>query len=467
MKREERKRKRRENRAAIRAEVKSHPFLTATYFFLCLAVVAVMVLQFFNKEYYDVFLCVLTLVLFLIPSFFEKRLHVDVPNTLEVIILLFIFSAEILGEIQEYYLIFPFWDTVLHTLNGFLMAAIGIAMVDILNRSKKFKVRLSPAFVALVAFCFSMTIGVLWEFFEYGMDTFFHMDMQKDTFIPAVTSVMLNPEGRNAPVTVPIENVVINGVKWAGYIDVGLHDTMKDLLVNFIGAAVFSVIGMLYIMGRGKGKFAPKFIPRLKKDELPPPPEAKGGLLDPIALSEEDDEAPQGKDQEEQFDLYTVDGQKLNGTSGKEQPPPDNAYRLGVHMYLYDAEGRFLLQKRSDRKTVLPGVWDTHMGHVTAGEASPQAALRELQEELGIKAEPGSLVPVGRFVWEELHYLLDIFFLPIDPKEQTLTLQESEVAEVKWVTKEEMRAFVQTMEHRPAEYRELVLRYLEHLPSAK
>lgn len=290
MNREERKRKRKENRAAILMEVKNHPFLAATYFFLRLAVVAVMVLQIFNREYYDAFLCALTLLLFLIPSFFEKRLHIDVPNTLEVIILLFIFSAEILGEIQEYYLIFPFWDTALHTINGFLMAAIGIAMVDILNRSEKFKVRLSPAFVALTAFCFSMTIGVLWEFFEYGMDTFFHMDMQKDTLISAVTSVMLNPEGKNAAVTVPIESIVVNGVEWAGYIDVGLHDTMKDLFVNFIGAAIFSVIGMLYIMGRGKGKFAPKFIPRLKKNELPPPVEEKGGLLDPIALSEEDSE---------------------------------------------------------------------------------------------------------------------------------------------------------------------------------
>ena len=136
-------------------------------------VIAVMVLQIFNREYYDVFLCALTLTLFMIPSFVERRLHIDVPNTLEVIILLFIFAAEILGEIQEYYLIFPFWDTMLHTMNGFLMAAIGIAMVDILNRSHKFKVRLSPVFVAVVAFCFSMTIGVLWEFFEYGMDCFF------------------------------------------------------------------------------------------------------------------------------------------------------------------------------------------------------------------------------------------------------------------------------------------------------
>ncbi len=280
-----------ETRAELKREIRAHPVLAAVYVILRALVVIVMVLQIFNREYYDAFLCALTLALFLIPSFVERRLHIDVPNTLEVIILLFIFSAEILGEIQEYYLIFPFWDTMLHTINGFLMAAIGIAMVDILNRSHKFKVRLSPVFVAVVAFCFSMTIGVLWEFFEYGMDCFFHMDMQKDTYISAVTSVKLNPDGRNVPVTVPIESVVINGEEWAGYIDVGLHDTMKDLLVNFIGAAVFSVIGMLCIMGRGKGKFAPRFIPRLKEAELSPKADEKLPLLEPIPLAGEDEPA--------------------------------------------------------------------------------------------------------------------------------------------------------------------------------
>ena len=460
MEREERKAKRRERRALTRAEVKSHPFLAATYFFLRLAVIAVMVLQGFNGHYYNVFLCALTLLLFLVPSFFEKRLHIDVPNTLEVIILLFIFSAEILGEIQEYYLIFPFWDTALHTINGFLMAAIGIAMVDILNRSEKFKVRLSPVFVALVAFCFSMTIGVLWEFFEYGMDLFFHMDMQKDTILSAVTSILLNAEGKNAPVTVPVKSIVVNGETWAGYIDVGLHDTMKDLFVNFIGAVIFSVIGMLYIRGRGKGKFAPRFIPRLKKHELPPQDSEKESLLDPVALAEAADAS-----QPELFDLYTVDGQRLGKTVEKAALYESGAYWMGVHMYLYDSKGRFLLQKRSEHKSVLPGIWDTHMGHVAAGETGREAALRELKEELGVEFEPESLVQITRVVWEELHSLLDLFFVRADLDESTLTLQAEEVTDVKWVSKEEMTEFVRSMDYRPAEYRDAVLRYMEHIPT--
>ena len=292
---EQRKARRREEFTAVRRQAKEHPKLTATYFVLRLLVLAVMVLEALKGNYYNVFLCGLTLVLFLIPTFVEHRLHIDVPNTLEIIILLFIFSAEILGEIQEYYLIFPFWDTMLHTMNGFLMAAIGIAMVDILNRSRKFKVRLSPAFVALVAFCFSMTVGVVWEFFEYGMDVFFHTDMQKDTWISAISSVSLNPDGRNVAEQVAVDSVVVNGQSWPAYLDIGLHDTMKDLLVNFVGAVLFSIIGALYIMGRGKGKFAPRFIPRLKEEELPPPSE-EPGLLEPIPL---EDDSPQEEQSQE------------------------------------------------------------------------------------------------------------------------------------------------------------------------
>ena len=273
-----------QTRAQMRQDVRSHPILFATYVVLRFLVLLTMVREAFKGDYYNVLLCGLTLVLFMIPTFVEHRLHIDVPNTLEIIILLFIFSAEILGEIQEYYLLFPFWDTMLHTMNGFLMAAIGIAMVDILNRSKRFRVALSPAFVALTAFCFSMTVGVLWEFFEYGMDVFFHTDMQKDIWVSQISSVSLNPDGRNVPVEVAVDSVLVNGEQWPGYLDIGLHDTMKDLLVNFVGAVVFSVIGALYIMGRGRGWFAPKFIPRLKTDELPAPAGEEPGLLEPVPL---------------------------------------------------------------------------------------------------------------------------------------------------------------------------------------
>jgi len=241
---------------------------------LTILVLVVAVARFIRGDYYSVFLCLLTLLLFDIPVFANKLFKVTLPYELEVIILLFVFAAEILGEIGSFYTHITWWDTMLHTLNGFLMAAIGFALIDILNNSPKFHINLSPLFVAVVAFCISMTVGVVWEFFEFSMDMFVGTDMQKDRIITTVASVALNPEGLNDVITVPNitatqllleggETYTING----GYLDVGIIDTMKDLIVNLIGAVVFSVIGYFYIIGRNKGVFASKFIPQYNPDE--------------------------------------------------------------------------------------------------------------------------------------------------------------------------------------------------------
>lgn len=173
--------------------VENKKLVYTVYFVLRLSVVGMLIAQFFNQNYENMLLCVLTLVLFMLPSAFERRLHIDLPDTLEIIILLFIYAAEILGEISDYYIEFPFWDTMLHTMNGFLCAAIGFALVDILNREEKVSLHLSPFFMAVVAFCFSMTIGVLWEFFEFSMDQFMLFDMQKDTIINTISTVNLDP----------------------------------------------------------------------------------------------------------------------------------------------------------------------------------------------------------------------------------------------------------------------------------
>lgn len=251
-------------------ELREHRSSFVVYVVLRMLVILMMVLQIFNKNYENVFLCILTLLLLFVPSFIQINLKIELPTALEITILIFIFAAEILGEIQAYYIRFPFWDTALHTINGFLAAAIGFALVDILNRSKKFSIQLSPVFVAIVAFCFSMTIGVLWEFFECSMDLFFGLDMQKDTIVHSIHSVMLDPAGANTPVEIDnITDVVVNGqsLGLGGYLDIGLTDTMKDLFVNFIGAVVFSTIGYFYVKNRGKGRFAKRFIPRLKSQD--------------------------------------------------------------------------------------------------------------------------------------------------------------------------------------------------------
>lgn len=244
---------------------------------LSFIVSAIMVIHFLRGDYYTVFLCALNLLLFYIPAFVNKTFKVKLTKELHVIILLFIFSGGILGEIGNFYTYLPWWDTMLHTINGFLMAAIGFAMIDILNNSPKFHISLSPVFVAFVAFCFSMTVGVMWEFFEFGMDVFTTTDMQKDWIVNGISSVSLNPSGLNSPITLKdieytaiyCKNVAEPLIIENGYLDIGIIDTMKDLLVNLIGAVVFSIMGYFYIIGRDKGLFTSKFIPQLKtKEEL-------------------------------------------------------------------------------------------------------------------------------------------------------------------------------------------------------
>lgn len=239
--------------------------LSIVYLLLRLSVILVIIDQIRNRDYENIFLCIITLIMFFVPSFIEKKVHIDIPDTLETIILLFIFSAEILGEIKEYYLLYPYWDTTLHTLNGFLAAAIGLSLIDILNKHDKFAISLSPFFVALVAFCFSMTIGVAWELFEFSMDNLLGYDMQKDTYLTTINSVLLNPNGNNVPIKVTIDQLTVNSEVWKGYIDIGLIDTMMDLVVNFIGAVIFSTFGYFYIKHRGRSNFVKRFLLSSKK----------------------------------------------------------------------------------------------------------------------------------------------------------------------------------------------------------
>ena len=242
------------------------------YMILRVLVIVALIRALLTRRYEYVALCVLVLFLFLMPSILERKLHFVFPSTMEKIILLFIYAAEILGELREFYVRFSWWDTMLHTMNGFLCAAVGFALVDILNSSPNVKFSLSPFYLAAVAFCFSMTVGVLWEFFEFSMDQLLHLDMQKDTVIPLISSVLLDPNGGNTPRVISgITTVVVNGEELGlgGYLDIGLIDTMKDLFVNFIGAVVFSVIGYFYVKSHGRSKFASRFIP-VRADGEPP-----------------------------------------------------------------------------------------------------------------------------------------------------------------------------------------------------
>ena len=228
------------------------------YSVLRILVILTAVRCFLTENYEGLAICLLSLVLFLLPSFFEEKLKLDIPPLFERIIYLFIFAAEILGEVNHYYTAIPGWDTILHTLNGFLCAAIGFSLVDILNRKSRL-VNLSPFYLSVVAFCFSMTIGVIWEFVEFTFDQLFYLDMQKDFIVKTIGSVTLDPTHSQIPVQVRNivrtiietedgQRYVING----GYLDIGIIDTMKDLMVNFVGAIIFSVIGYFSVKNREK-----------------------------------------------------------------------------------------------------------------------------------------------------------------------------------------------------------------------
>lgn len=258
--------------------VKTPPYKNKTtlivYLILRALIIFALVRAVLRGDYESVFLCTLSLVLLLMPSILQRKLDITLPGTMEIIILLFIFAAEILGELASFYVRVPNWDTMLHTVNGFLCAAIGFALVDMLNRNERFSFELSPVYLAIVAFCFSMTVGVLWEFFEFAADRFIGLDMQKDTVVKAIGSVALDPSMSNKVIHIKdISDVIIvhsdgssQALGLGGYLDIGLYDTMKDLFVNFIGAVVFSFIGFFYVKQQGKGKLASSFIPKVNME---------------------------------------------------------------------------------------------------------------------------------------------------------------------------------------------------------
>ena len=247
----------------------------AIYLILRFLVVICMILQIIRGDLNNALLCLLSLVLLFAPLFIQNKYEITLPDSLEISIYLFIFSAEILGEINNFYGIIPHWDTCLHTINGFLATAVGFSLVDLLNKNSK-DINLSPFYLCLVAFCFSMTIGILWEFFEYGGDKLVKFDMQKDTLITNISSVYLNPDNENKPVVV--DNIgkteifdkdgkllyVIDG----GYLDIGLNDTMKDLFVNFIGALVFSFFAYIGLKNNKNSSVVKNFVPIKEKRKM-------------------------------------------------------------------------------------------------------------------------------------------------------------------------------------------------------
>lgn len=230
------------------------------YTVLRVLVIVALVRAIMNGNYNGAFICLLSLGLFLVPSLLEQGFKIHIPPLLEGTIYLFIFSAEILGELNHFYAAIPQWDTILHTLNGFLAAAVG----------------------------FSMTIGVIWEFFEWSADHFLLMDMQKDSLISSINSVYFDPNHSQKVIHIPdITETIIHtadGTTYTvpGYLDIGLNDTMGDLFVNFIGAATFSILGYIGMRHADRHKKASLVF------DLVPSREQDTALDDNYAFAEDD-----------------------------------------------------------------------------------------------------------------------------------------------------------------------------------
>ncbi|WP_071393361.1 hypothetical protein [Bacillus tuaregi] len=249
--------------------------LVAVYVVFRVIAVVMLLSQLFMQRWGNAFILVLTLVLFTIPLLVERVLKIEFPNLLELIIIAFIFSSTILGELSDFYGYFKMWDTALHTLNGFLAAGVGFSLVYLLNQNAE-GMKLTPLFLAIVTFSFSMTVGVMWEFLEYYADRWMSLDMQKDRIVQQINSVSIGEEKNTVFHIETIERTVIVGTDASGnrmetvidggYLDIGIIDTMKDMFVNLLGAIVFSIFGFLYALyDRKKYRFVQNFIPKKSK----------------------------------------------------------------------------------------------------------------------------------------------------------------------------------------------------------
>ena len=181
------------------------------------------------------FQCILGVVAFFLPNIISKKTKIVIPSKMYIAYILFLYGAVFLGEVRNYYYRVPHWDTILHTFSGAMFGALGFSFVNILNKNEKVHVKLSPIFVALFSFLFAVTLGVIWEIFEFTVDGLLGVNMQKFA--------------------------LENGTLLAGRLAV--IDTMQDLIVDSIGAFVVSIIG--YISLKHKKGWVEKLLIKIKK----------------------------------------------------------------------------------------------------------------------------------------------------------------------------------------------------------
>lgn len=175
------------------------------YLVLRIIMAVSLIFSLLEKNYFMAFLTVGVLVMFSLPFFVAKKYRVYIPPEVNIFTLIFIFSAVFLGWVQDYYIRFWWWNTMLHTFSGFLLGIFGYLLVFYLNKTSEAEVKMNLVFVSLFAFFFAIGLGALWEIFEFIVDLVFKSSMQPSLF-----------------------------------------DTMVDLIVDTLGAGVVSISGYFY-----------------------------------------------------------------------------------------------------------------------------------------------------------------------------------------------------------------------------
>lgn len=210
-------------------------------------------------------LCLLSMILYILPALLGILFHAEIPPLLFGIAACFAASANLGGEVLGFYLRTPLWDSVLHFLWGILAAVIGYSMPDLLGRRTGISRFIPRSAAVLLSVSFAMLTAVVWEFSEFAIDFCFHTDMQKDTWITGISSVFLQPEALNQARSIEISDIIVNGEPWPAYLDIGLRDTMTDLLCTFIG----TVPGALLILTDYRKKGRSRLLVWLMPSPLP------------------------------------------------------------------------------------------------------------------------------------------------------------------------------------------------------
>lgn len=169
------------------------------------SLIVAIAISIYNSDWWTVFIGSLALFLALSPTFFEWKYDIDIPTEFELVIIAFVYASLFLGEAQQFYFRFWWWDKLLHLGSGIALGFIGFATMYILYKNQRLKA--SPFLIVVFAFCFSLALSSLWEIFEFNMDYWFGTNMQKS----------------------------------------GLIDTMLDLIVDTIGALIVAVPGYIYL----------------------------------------------------------------------------------------------------------------------------------------------------------------------------------------------------------------------------